>query len=60
MSKPSVFTIASLIYIFAFLYLVSSNPELFDDKNQEKCFMMFFASGVSAILIYNFVLNFYK
>lgn len=59
MSKPSVFTIASLIYIFAFLYLVSSNPELFDTINQEKCFTMFFTSGIGAILIYHFVVTFY-
>mgnify|MGYP006427521289 CR=1 FL=1 len=59
MSKPSVFTISALIYIFGFLYLLSSNPELFDENNQEKCFMMFFTSGVSAILVYHFVVTFY-
>ena len=61
-SKPSILTISSLIFILGFLFLISSNPKLFDQKyeNQDQCFMMFFMTGVSATIVYHLVSSIYR
>ena len=60
--KLSVLTISSLIYILGFLFVMSSNPSLFEIQNStpDKCFIMFFSTGIGAIVIYNIVLSLYS
>ena len=61
-SKPSVLTISSLVFILGFLFLMSSNPRLFDQQyeQQDQCFMMFFMTGISAIIVYHLVSSTYR
>ena len=57
--KPSILTISSLVYVVGFVFLMSSNPKLFESKdiNRDKCFMMFFIAGISAAIIYHIILT---
>lgn len=58
--KPSVLTISSLIYVLGFLFLISSNPSLFEIQNNaspDKCFILFFSAGISAVVLYHIVLS---
>lgn len=59
-SKLSNLTISSIIFIFGFLFLLASNPKLFDQQyeNQDQCFMIFFITGISSTLIYHLVTSF--
>lgn len=61
--KLTILTLSSLIYVMGFLFLMASNPNLFETReqiSQEKCFVMFFASGISAVFIYHIVLSLYE
>ena len=61
--KLSVLTISSLIYVLGFLFLMSSNPSLFEIQNNtspDKCFMIFLTAGISAVVIYHIVLSLYS
>jgi hypothetical protein len=61
--RPSVLTTSSLIFILGFLFLMSSNPKLFepqDSPSQDQCFMMFFMTGLSAVIVYHVVLSLYE
>lgn len=61
--KPSVLTTSSLIFILGFLFLMSSNPKIFETQNssrQDQCFMMFFMTGLSAVIVYHIVLSLYS
>ena len=61
--KLSVLTISSLIYVLGFLFLIASNPSLFEIQNNsspDKCFMMFLIVGISAVSIYHIVLSLYS
>jgi hypothetical protein len=53
--KPSVLAISSLIYILGFLFLYSSNPDIFDKQDN----IMFFVAGVSALIVYHIVFTLY-
>lgn len=60
--RLSQLALSSLIYIFGFLFLMASNPKLFeisDNISSEKCFMMFFIAGVSAVFIFHMVSSLY-
>ena len=60
--RLSPLTFSSLIYIFGFLFLMASNPRLFETSENippEKCFMMFFVAGVSAVFIFHIVSSLY-
>ena len=60
-SKLSVLTTSSLIFVLGFLFLMASNPRLFEtskfSENQDQCFIMFFMTGISAIIVYHVVLS---
>lgn len=57
-SRSSVLTISSLIFILGFLFIMSSNPKIFDQKaTQDQCFVMFFITGISAVIIYHVILT---
>ena len=58
--KPSILTISLIIYFFGFLFIILNNPNLFktsydNDFGSDKCFMMFFLAGISAIIVYHSV-----
>jgi len=57
--KPSILTLSFIVYILGFLILMIYNPFVFtigNGKNEnDKCFLMFFLSGCSAIFVYNIV-----
>ena len=55
--KPSVLTVSSLIFALAFFFILSSNPNLFDNMDNDRCTINFFISGVIAVLIYHVVLS---
>ena len=60
--KLTSLTLASLIYVMGFLFLTTSNPKLFESQEpitQERCFIMFFVAGISAVFIYHIVLSIY-
>ena len=57
-SRSSVLTISSLIFVLGFLFLMSSNPKIFEQEaTQDQCFVMFFTTGIGAIIIYHVVLS---
>jgi len=61
-SRSSVLTISSLIFVLGFLFLMSSNPKLFEhnlseNTTQDQCFVMFFVTGISAVVVYHVVLS---
>ena len=59
--KPSILTISSLIFILGFLFVTSSNPKLLEENyEQDKCFMMFFVTGISAVIVYHVTVSIYK
>jgi hypothetical protein len=57
--KPSVLTVSFLIYVLGFLFIMLNNPNLFNDTGTDKCFMMFFLTGISAVIVYHLVFSLY-
>jgi len=57
-SRSCVLTISSLIFVLGFLFIMSSNPRIFEQETtQDQCFVMFFMSGISAAIVYHIVLS---
>ena len=62
--KLSVLTVSFLIYVLGFLFIMLNDPNLFktteyNDFGTDKCFMMFFLTGISAVIVYHLVSSLY-
>lgn len=53
--KLSVLTVSFLIYVLGFLFIMLNNPKLFNDTGTDKCFIMFFLTGISSVIVYHLV-----
>lgn len=53
LKKSSVFKISSMIFIIGYLFIISSNKDILHNKSQDDCFILFFITGMSAVMIYN-------